>query len=143
MASLLGVQGGIDPPWGVGFSAGETAVSDGRGFAQWRSYPGAFRERRCTQAEKVTCEKWRALEMEAVTQRGNVVRYLPEGHCLQITLPQYHADASYEIPLGRITTAREFCGWLDHLLEKSWIDEELIGIVVIAVDDAIGLRELG
>lgn len=80
--------------------------------------------------------------MEAVTQRGNVVRYIPDAHCLQITLPQYHAQASYEIPLGRVTTARDFCGWLDHLLEKAWIDEELIGIVVVAVDDSIGLREL-
>lgn len=86
--------------------------------------------------------QWRALHTQYRTARGNLVRYDPRTHCVQITLPQYHADASYEIPLARITTANDFCEWADHLLEKAWIDAELMGAIIISIDDAIGLRGL-
>jgi hypothetical protein len=78
----------------------------------------------------------------AATHRGNVVRYVADGHYLHVTLPQFHADAFYEIPLAHIETARDFCNWLGHLMEKAWADAELLGMIVIAIDDAIGLRGL-
>lgn len=60
----------------------------------------------------------------------------------EILLPEYHADATYEVCLGDNPTASDVCDWLGHVAEKTWARPEVLGALVLAIDRIVGLQGL-
>ena len=50
--------------------------------------------------------------------------------------------SKYEIDLDRCQTLAQKCDWLAHIAEKSWATPAVLGYLVRALDETVGLRPL-
>lgn len=68
--------------------------------------------------------------------------FRPASGIFEVSLPEYHADASYEVCLGAEPTASDVCDWLGHVAEKTWARPEVMGALILAIDKVVGLQGL-
>jgi len=55
-------------------------------------------------------------------------------------IPDFPKHATYEIELDRCKTSAEKCDWLAQIAEKTWGTPEVLGYLVQALDETVGLR---
>ena len=78
--------------------------------------------------------------MIGAKRREPLVMLRPASGVLEIMLPEYHSAAVYEVCLGTHPTASDICHWLGHVVEKRWASPEVLGHLVLAIDQVFGLR---
>lgn len=63
-----------------------------------------------------------------------------KGKMLVCQIPGFPKHATYEIDLDRCQTAAAKCDWLAQIAEKTWGTLEVLGGLVRAMDEVVGLR---
>jgi len=77
--------------------------------------------------------------MKAITNAWGIWKYDPKDRVL-VGTPKDFPGCLYEIDLDRCQTSGQKCDWLAQIAEKTWASPEVLGHLVQALDEVVGLR---